>query len=181
MSTYKYIDGAFKGVAEALYPNLKYVKGTQDEVAQAELEPDQVLFAIFANYNLVKREVSDNVATANNFGVYIGLQDSIQSGSEEVDNIITTAEIMVNQLLETLESYYEDLGINITGDITYIPWYKRLGGTVTGVWCSFNLQVAQCLPNTYPNLGEYFGKIGREVDPFDWVGILKNEQARIYQ
>lgn len=180
-STRQYIDGAFKGVAEALYPNLKYVKGTQDEVAQVELAPDQVLFAIFSNYNVVTREISDNVARAENFGVYIGLQDSMQNGAKEVDNIIVSAEIMVNQLLETVESYNEELGIEITGDISQIPWYKRGGNTVSGLWCAFNLNVAQCLPNDYPSLSEYFGKIGAEIDPYDWRGITKNESARIFK
>ena len=180
MSARLYINGAIKGVAQALYPNIKYTTGTPDQTAKVELRPEQPVFSFWSNYRLTRPDISSSSQVTQDFGFFIGLPDQFDSDSTQSDNILSTSDIMVDQYLISLEGIFEELAIQVK-DINKTPQYKRGGETVSGTWVQCTLVINDCLPNDYPDLSEYFGKIGRDVSPYDWKGILKNANSRVYK
>lgn len=180
MSARLYINGAIKGIAENLYPGIKYVDGTKDLIAQLDLRQDQPVMALLTDYQLTRPEISSSYQLTNAFVFFLALPDQFDSRSEQSHNIIATTDIMVDQLFSKLELIFEDLAIQMK-DIIKTPEYKTTSETVSGTWVQCTLVVNDCLPNEYPNLSEFFGAIGRDVSPYDWKGILKNANSRIYQ
>lgn len=180
MSSYAYINGAFRGVAENLYPGIKYIHATPDQVAQVNLQEDQPIFAIYSGYQLTRLEIDSSTDQSEGFGVYIGLPDTFESDPVQQDNLIHTAEIMIEQALTAAEAVGEDIAMTIS-NIRKTPVRKRGADTNTGIWCECRITINNCLPNIYPSLSEFMGHIGRTISPYDWMGVTRNESARINQ
>lgn len=180
MSARKYINGAMARVARNVYPNSNYVTATFDQLSQVEVSHGQVAIFVNQQYQLTRDDISSSSQTTADFSFIIGLLDEFDSNAQEVDNLVSTADILTDQYLRELEGIFEDIAIQIIG-ITKTPIFKRGGETLTGVMTMCTLVVNDCLPNQYPDLSEYYGRIDRTVDPYDWKGITKNDNARIYQ
>lgn len=172
MSSYKLINGVWRGVSEAAFPNVKYVIATRDNVAKVQLKKGQVLIAIFDGYQLRRTNNKDSTEQTQNFFFMVGLQDTYQSSSVEQENAVATADILADQMLDDLEAIGEDLAFDFT-DIIKTPVYKQGGDTVSGMTVQMNISITRCQDNIFPNLQEYIGQIGRKIDPYDWQGITK--------
>lgn len=181
MSARLYINGALEGVAKAIYPNIKYQFGTPDQIAQVQdLRPDQPIYSLYTNYRLTKPQIESSFQRTQDFGFFIGLPDQFDSMSQQSDNILSTTDIMADQYLNSLGNIFEAVAIEIA-NINKTPQYKMGSDTVSGTWVQCEIIVNDCNPNTYPDLSEFLGSIGRDVSPYDWRGILKNANSRIYK
>jgi len=174
------INGAFAGVALNLYPGIKHINATPDQVAKIQLGRDQPLFAIYSGYQLTRTEVEGSTDQTEGFGFYVGLLDTFESDSVQQDNILRTAEIMAEQALEQVEAIGEDIALSIR-NVRKTPVRKRGGETTSGIWCELDVSINRCGPNEYPSLAEFTAQIGRKTDPYDWKGIVKNENSRAWK
>jgi len=139
MSTFTTINNAFAAIVTAAYSNTKQVIGTPDNVAKVELAEGQDLFAIYANYALVPNELTGAVERTENFGFYVGKQDTFQSTSVEQNTIIAACDVIANTILSAFDAATLTNGLGME-NIKKTPVYKRNGETSSGLWVTSTIK-----------------------------------------
>lgn len=139
MSSFTRINSAFTTIVTELYPSIKQIIGTPDQVAQVELAAGQDLFAIYANYALIPNEVDGVVESTENFGFYVGRLDTFDSTSPAQNTITAACDDIANAILSGFDSDSEFNQMWIEG-IKKTPVYKRSADTNSGVWVTATIK-----------------------------------------
>jgi len=139
MSTFTTINTAFAEIVTSAYPSMKQVIGTPDDIAKTELAEGQDLFALYANYALLPNELQGSVEQTENFGFYIGKQDTFQSTAIERNTIIAACDVIVNAILAAFDTATLINGLGMEA-IKKTPVYKRNGETSSGLWVTSTIK-----------------------------------------
>ena len=171
-ASYARIVATLKAVCEALIPNSRFISATWDQISMETMHiTEPVLFGLNQGFQLRRENVQDNSERATII-LDIAIKDDTDSDSEQQQNLLHSADIIANQLLDELEAVWIDNGIQVV-NITKVPYYKKWGLLVSGVGLQMDLIVNTCLPWTWPDLSSYMQEISRNVDPFDWQGYTE--------
>jgi len=167
-ATYARIVAIFKGVAEGMLSNVKFISATWDQISDEVADTtEQVVIGLEQGFQLVRRSPDDNTESANLI-VDIGLQDDNASDSVASMNILASADIIANQYIQELAAVSAIYGVQF-GTITKIPYYKYGKRLLTGIELQMEIRVNSCQPYEWSDLSEFAGAISKEVSPFDWA------------
>ena len=169
MSTYGKINGWVKGVAEGLFPSVLFLSATWDEMSQASIgATEDLIIGLNQGYQISRENPQANNESCTII-IDVGLKDQFDSNSIQQMNLLLTAEVLTDKLIDQLRESGTSQFIQIDR-IVKIPYYKKWGMTQSGIGLSLDITVVGCGDFNYPDMATYINAIGRDISPYDWQG-----------
>lgn len=169
MSTYGKVNGWVRGVAETLFPSVLFLSATWDEISQSSTDAkEELIIGLNQGYQIRRADPQGNAETCTII-IDVGLKDQYDSNSVQQMNLLLTAEVLADRLIDQLRQSGVSQYIEIS-NIVKIPYYKKWGMTCSGIGLSLDVAVVGCGDFNYPDMTTYINAIGRDISPYDWKG-----------
>lgn len=168
MSSYIHTLAHIQGVAQGLLPEVLFAIGYPDDLSSASLETKSVFVGLDRRLQFTREDIESSTEAAEvvmDFGLYDDFKDPAES-----DNLLGTADVLINQFLEALNELETAEMISVSS-IRKIPYQKKYGATISGYLLQMEWRINTCWPLEFPSLKEYVGVISKQVSPLNWEGV----------
>lgn len=141
MSNFNRVNSLFATAVTGLYPTMKQVFGTPDEISKATLTDGQDLFGLYVNYRVIK-DIRGSSDRTEGLGFFVGEHDVFSDNSPEQNSIIEASEAKANAIVEALINAEQSSFISVR-EVRFTPQYKTYADTMSGIWCLLTLEINQ--------------------------------------
>jgi hypothetical protein len=100
MSTYGKINGWVRGVAEGLFPSVLFLSATWDEMSQQSIGAEADLIIGLNQGFQISRVAPDASSETCTIIIDVGLKDQFDTDSIQQANLLMTAEVLADKLIE---------------------------------------------------------------------------------